>query len=123
MGEISMGTVYDINKTAMNHEKLMGGPAIDNKLNEVVEFIKSKNEYFMMLCHERRDYTLFRLIDFKEKNYKQIKKDIKECLTNRGKIIDIDWTPSHDAFEFWLKIDEESFCYYFFKYDEGVIES
>jgi hypothetical protein len=48
--------------------------------------------------------------------------DIDECLTNRGEIISIEPTENNDAFEIWLKIDDEYYVYYLFPYDLGVIE-
>jgi hypothetical protein len=77
----------------------------------------------MLLCHERRDYTLFRYTDNKnkEKDIQTIEEMI-ECLLNRGQIKGIDITKDGIAIEIWISINGESFAYYFFPYDEGVIE-
>ena len=39
-----------------------------------------------------------------------------------GDILSMEKTSDGEAFEIWLNINDEAFCYYFFPYDLGVIE-
>ena len=78
----------------------------------------------MLLCNERRDYTLFNIISNKEEDKLNELANVfvDECLQNRGNIKGIDLTENKDAIEVWLSIEGESYCYYFFPYNAGVVE-
>ena len=78
----------------------------------------------MLLCNERKDYTVFRWVNISNdddaKEIAQILVD--ECLTNRGEIRGIDLTKTKDAIEIWMVVDDEAYVYYFFPYDNAIIE-
>lgn len=124
---ISFGNIYELNKDLVNkYEKTLTKEEIENKKqNVILKFLeeREKNLYFMLLCHEQRDYTLFNFIDYKGEDTDIICADeLIECLLNRGKIKGIDITKDNNAIEIWISIDKEAFAYYFFPYDSGVIE-
>ena len=124
--DITLGTNYDINKNLVErYEKVLTEEEKQNKKELIADFIetKEKNFYFMLLCHEQRDYTIFNFIDYKGRDTDLIcANEIIECLNNRGKIKGIDITKDNQAIEIWISRDKESFAYYFFPYDSGVIE-
>ena len=76
----------------------------------------------MLLCNDRKDYTIFRRASTNNVGTELINILIDECLKNRGKTKSIELTEAKDAIEIWLSIDEESYCYYFFPYDTAVIQ-
>ena len=118
MKTFNAGTLYDMNKQLMKNERKMYKAELNNKVTDIVNFISShSNKYFMLLCNECKDYTLFNI---KENNEFLLEKEIKTCLKNRGDILSIDKVDN--AFEIWIKINDECFCYYLFPYDVGVIE-
>ena len=43
------------------------------------------------------------------------------CLKDRGDILAIDENEDK-AWEIWLNINNQPYCYYLFRYDEAVIE-
>ena len=123
---IEFGTLYDINKNIVkqNEIKLSEG-VLNSKKQIITDFIKKcNNNYYMLLCNERKDYTVFRWINISNdddaKKIAQILVD--ECLTNRGEIRGIDLTKTKDAIEIWMVIDDEAYVYYFFPYDNAIIE-
>ena len=77
--------------------------------------------YWMLLCHDRRDYTLFNIIA--AESYSVIIDELKPTLINRGYVLSVDKQPD-DAWEIWIRDieTEENFAYYLFQYDKGVIE-
>ena len=89
MGEVSLGTVYDINKNLMKNEKKLSSPALTNKLKKVTQFFKEGQMYYMLLCHEMRDYTIFRIID-SQSSAEKATQELKECLLNRGEVLSLD---------------------------------
>lgn len=121
MAEVSMGTVYDINKTASEKEELLNRPSLGTRLKRIEKFIKEqKDTYFMLLNKETSNYTLFN-IQNKDKIEFAVS-ELKECLVNRGDIVSIDLTENKDAYEIWLRTKDGDIAYFFFPYDLGVIE-
>ena len=123
---ITLGTNYDFNKDLVEkYEVVLTEEEIKKKKETIADFIEKKenNFYFMLLCHEKRDYTLFNFIDYKAIDTSRICADeIVNCLNNRGKIKGIDVTKDNNAIEIWISNGKEAFVYYFFPYDSGVIE-
>lgn len=120
--DVSMGTLYDVNKSAMSNYPKMDRATLKNKLKEVEKYFKKDNTVFhMLLCHERRDYTVFMVRDNKDSGcIEEAISALKDCMVNRGTILEIEQQPD-GAYEIWLRIDEEPFCYYLFPYDQGII--
>ena len=126
MSDISLGTLYDVNKNLVlkNEIELTDG-VLNSKKEIITNFMrKMHNAYYMLLCNERKDYTVFKMND---KNSDDSIREIvsilvDECLRNRGEIRGIDLTKDKDAIEIWLIIEDEAYCYYFFPYDAAIIE-
>lgn len=120
MQEIEMGTLYQVNKNLLMTEKAMTRDELRQAYKKIKKFFNEKpDKYFMLLCREKYDFTLFNFTN--KENIKT--KDLEECLINRGDIISIEATENKEAFEIWLNIDDEPFAYYLFPYDLGVIET
>lgn len=126
---IELGTLYDVNKNLVqNSEKKLSQGIINSKKEEIKNYLRRiASPYYMLLCHERRDYTLFNLgyasnFSFSEKYTKTANVLIDECLVNRGEIRGIDITKDKNAIEIWMSIDGDSYAYYFFPYGDGVID-
>lgn len=126
MSELEMGTVYDLNKQLVQkEEKVLSNSKLREKKKTIASFAdKSMDNYFMLLCNERKDYTVFRtktccLYEDLEKMADIL---VDECLKNRGEVRAIDITKDKKAIEIWLVIDEEAYCYYFFPYGQAIIE-
>ena len=93
---------------------------IQSKLSEWFNWII--DTYAMLLCHDRRDYTVFHLYESENPDPPAVAaKELIGCLTDRGEILSIEETEDK-AWEIWLKINDEAFCYYLFRYDDAVIE-
>ena len=124
MAEITGNTLYEMNQQLMANEKKMSGLDILNKSKYTTKFFEqSPNSYFMLLCHEERDYTLFKLSGIDSATIAS--KELIACLKNRGDILAIDKAKGNAdaAFEIWIRTENnKNLCYYLFKYDEGVIE-
>lgn len=131
MAEFNAGNLYEMNKQLVKqHEKPIKGNNLFEKIQEVVVpyFLEKGKDsrYFMLLCHEKRDYTVFRFNhrEFLEKPAFSAAMQLKECLVNRGTVYGIDRTEDSIAVEIWLEdeMDSEMNCYYLFPYEEAVIE-
>lgn len=124
--EASLGNLYDMNKIFIkDHEPELTEGNLNSKKQIIIDFMKKcNNNYFMLLCNERKDYTVFRWKDLNSGLAPTILTNIlvDECLKNRGSIRGIDLTQEKDAIEIWLVIDDDAYVYYFFPYDAAVIE-
>lgn len=121
--KMTLGTLYDFNKQLMSQTKELRRIDFKDSLNQIKDFIKEKdNKYFMLLCRERSDYTVFVLFKNEDSDRQVFKKELSECLTIRGQVLSIEKTKDKQAYEIWIKVNEEAFVYYLFPYDLGVIE-
>ena len=122
--ELQAGTLYEANQQIMkqigkplNHLELAAKQiALEDWFNMDIDC------YAMLLCNERKDYTIFHLYENQNSNPPKIAaKELIGALLNRGDVYAIDLLPDR-AWEIWLNIDDEPYCYYLFNYDNAVIE-
>ena len=123
--EVSLGTLYNLNKTAILKEKTLKDFEIKDKIRKIKDnFIVEKgyysNSYYVLLCREKYDFTVFRFN--KANNEEPFEIAFYDCLTNRGDIKSIDFVDN--AVEIWIvdREKKEAFVYYFFSYNKGVLE-
>ncbi len=123
MQELSFGNLYDANKQLSHAEPLMTEPEKAGRWQKLIEYLFGRSDnYYMLLCHERRDYTVFAVRDSKDIAAHKFPVELFDCLRNRGGLVSMDPVDNGYAWEIWLRIDDEDFCYMLFPYDNGVIE-
>lgn len=124
--EVPMGTLYDLNKQAMMKLPKMSESEIQEIKKSLIDWFNWRIDgYAMLLCRERYDFTIFHL--YKKANVNPPKVAVDELidlLKSRGKILSIekDTNVINNAWEIWLKIDNQPFAYYLFGCDDWVIE-
>lgn len=119
MSDIEIGNVYEMNKQLSNKEKILDPIMLNKKVSKVTNLI-CNNKYLMLLCHDQRDYTIFHICNH---SAEKLSKELKETLLNRGQIVSIDRTEDSQAWEIWIRTnDNEDFCYYLFDYTSGIVE-
>lgn len=117
---LTLGTIYQMNQDALAKEKPLPEPALGKLMTDVQEYIQENKDsnYFMLLCHERRDYTVFKR---EGNNMSFAVKELREVLQERGGIIAGGRTEDEIAMELWCATGTEAFCFYFFPIDKAVI--
>lgn len=123
MSEVAMGTLYELNKSAMRASKTLDiKKIIKEKDKELFNFFAT-NKFVMLLCNEQKDYTVFAMISnqSRESQVATAKEELYTCLSNRGELLSFEKTEDGIAFEIWLRINEEIFVYYLFPYNEAVL--
>ena len=132
MSEVQTGmNLYDMAKIEAMQVSILTEEEIQKKKNIICDYIsKNKNKYYMLLCNDRRDYTLFNTekVSFSI----TVANDIIECLLNRDfSILSIERDNAGGGIEIWVRGEApgptaelvmQAFAYYFFPYDNGVIE-
>ena len=122
MSEVQLGTLYDMNKELMKNEKCLSKTKLREVKQKLSQFF-AEDEYFMLLCHDLHDYTVFRQNEpFLKAAEESAKILIDECLFNRGEVLSIELTEDKLAYEIWIRNEEGIFCYYLFPYTQAVIE-
>ena len=121
--KLDAGTLYDANKQlVLKTEHPLSHLELSKKQELLEDFFADKViEFAMMLCHERRDYTVFQVGTGSTAEFNAAA-EVVLCCINRGEIYSMDPTEDGQAYEIWLKIDDEAFCYYLFPYDKAVIK-
>lgn len=127
--DINMGVnMYEFNRVNMGRLPLLKTKEeLDGAKRVVKNFIQdSKANYYMLLNHDNRYFTLFSFRSEKSEATNLIMaQDVIECMDNCGfGIIDINPNETGDALEVWVKdLETEAvFMYMLFPYDFGVIE-
>lgn len=115
--------VYDLNKSSMSALPDLTATGKKQREGIIKDFFHNKDaDYYMMLCRERNDYTLFYDLHYEDSVSKLIE-EIFLCLDNRGNIKEIQLDEQGSAIELWVSTEEDTYCYFFFPYDEGVIKA
>jgi hypothetical protein len=120
MGEIDLGlNLYEFNKQGMAQEKPLDVIDFNRQIINMVEDVAARSKYWMLLCRERNDYTVF-IILTKEGTVSEI----LETLLNRGLILAID-KQKDGNYEIWIRDRDtnENFVYYFFNYEFGIVKA
>lgn len=124
MAEVDMNlNLYSYNKSIMKQMPIIEDLSIVKE--KLYKFMDSTHadQYLMLLCREKADYTLFNFdmawdpLQFAE--------DIIECMNNRGlSFVDISLVDDDQAVEIWVKEPgqmEDANMYYLFNADDMVI--
>lgn len=124
--DISLGTLYDFNKTMILKQGRLSKAKIEKIKPNLEEWFNWQIDgYAMLLCRERYDFTVFHLYEKQNPNPPKVAvTELIDLLKNRGKILSIekDSDVMNNAWEIWLEIDGEAFAYYLFNCDDWVIQ-
>lgn len=124
--EASLGTVYDFNKQILIQQKPLTEEELsDAKIKLETWFNWAIDGYAMLLCRERYDFTVFHLYENQNPYPPAVAvSELIDALKNRGQILSIekDNETMNNAWEIWLKIEDEAFAYYLFQCDDWVIQ-
>ena len=121
-------SLYDMNAQVISQLPTLSEEKLNNKNKDFKNFIKETNNNFYMLYGKEISYfTVFHNLDpyigyIGYQIYTDFYEVLLECLRNIGEVKSFDLTEAKDAFEIWVKIDEDkTTCLYFFPYDTGIV--
>lgn len=117
-------TLYEINQAAYKSLSPLTNEQLDEQEKKLSEHLRTHmSKYYMMLCNEKRYYTLYTW-DSHHSFYKNTDKmawEIMSITKSIGAIKGIEFL-ENGAVEFWVEADEECHVYYLFDYERGVVE-
>ena len=130
--QVPQMTLYDLNRQMVKSLPPMDEEGkiafINNIFNKFIE--KDSNKYYMLLCKELSYFTVFHKDDINTDNFAET---IHQLLSERGTIITAGWDneKNQNSIEYWVSVKTpiennpnytEIYCFYLFRYDEGVVE-
>lgn len=125
MADITLGNLYDFNKQAYANEKPLDPIQFNLKIKEATEDIFNReSNYWMLLCKERSDFTVFQFCDYRfKKEIEEFQDSLKECINNRGQLLEVE-KQDDGNYEIWIRdpANNENFAYYLFDYSFGIIK-
>lgn len=124
MAEVSLGQLYEMNRSLVDKCKPMKSEAIQTKMNEIGAWLSSKPDvhHYFLVCRELSDYTVFRIID---SHYYEITKEMLETFVSKGLIMGIDYSHVYQYYEIWIRVneDEEPYLFVLFDCDWMIVEA
>lgn len=94
-------SLYELNKQVMSQLPPQDEMTMAHNWNVIGDwFSKDKERWFMLMCKERSDFTLFHIVD---NNFAKGIQELKEVLEERGDILAIQYQHGEDTFEIWIK--------------------
>ncbi len=117
-------SLYELNKQAMRQLPPQSQKKLQKSLTSIGVWFgtfKQEDRWFMLLCREKYDYTVFH---FKNPDYNQGVLNLKECIENRGQLFAIDYFHKENAYEIWIRNPEtkEVSLYMLFNWAPMIIE-
>lgn len=123
MAEVDSGmTVYDMYKQLTVKQEPLDAIYFNQEMLRIASDDDMKANYLMLLCNDRRDYSIFHNNDSKDFNH-SFAKELAETLWNRGDCLLVE-KQDNGSYEIWVRdrSTKENFCYFLFNYDNAIIE-
>ena len=120
MADVALGSLYELNKQIMAQLPPQDENTMSHNWTVIGDwFGKDTSRWFMLMCKERSDFTLFHITD---NQFTKAIQELKEVLSGRGQILAIQYQHGEDAFEIWVKTKDEVVMFMLFTADWMVIE-
>lgn len=134
MAEIDSGmNLYEFNKSTLVNAPSATSAEMDLMRSRVRKYLANNpnaNRYYMLLCRELADYTLFNSTDLLISECSEVMEaDIQDCFNNRNMEIMMMDINNDNVVEIWVRVNHteedipnEIYLYHLFPCDMGVIE-
>lgn len=121
MSEVEMGTLYELNKQIMSQLPPQDKNTMNHNWTVIGDwFSQNQKRWFMLMCKERSDFTLFHITD---NQFTKGVAELQEVLKERGEILAIQYQHGEDAFEIWVRESEdEVYMFMLFEAEWMIVE-
>ncbi len=118
-------SLYEINQNIFAQLDPMSEEDLTAKRRELIKFTNQdrfyKAKYFSLMCLDRRYVTIFSMSELTMPKREFLIEELMSLVNELGKIKDI--TINDDHVEIWITdVEDNTDCYLFFDYTNGVIE-
>lgn len=103
----TLGTLYELNQAAYSKVKPMTPAKASEMVFNIGMWFSSDPtyKYFMFLCRELNDYTIF---DFRSYNYSKGEEELEDLIHSRGELLDIQYDHENDNYDIWVKSKQDN---------------
>ena len=119
-GDLNL-SLYDMNKQIISQLPTYSPEQLEEAKDTIVGYVSDrqhKDEYYMLLCHDLKYFTIF----VRHTNPKEnIEDALLDCIHNVGEIKSIERSADEQALEIWVTVDGEAYVMYFFDYGRGIV--
>lgn len=120
MADVALGNLYELNKQIMAQLPPQDKNIMNHNWTVIGDwFGKGKDRWFMLMCKERSDFTLFHITN---NQFTKAIQELQEVLNERGQILAIQYQHGEDTFEIWVKSKEEVFMFMLFSANWMIVE-
>jgi len=122
MAEVEMGTLYELNKQVMAQLPPQDEATMNHNWTVIGDwFGKNQKRWFMLMCKERSDFTMFHITD---NQFTKGVIELQDVLKERGEILAIQYQHGDDAFEIWVREYEtkDVYMFMFFEAEWMIVE-
>ena len=124
MADVVLGDLYTLNRSLLAKKDPMEEQEIITNIANISAWFSSKYEqhYYMLLCRERFDFTVFHIVD---SHYYEASQELRELIQERGELMSMNYDHENKYFEIWIRIGDnpEPYLYLLFDCDDWIIET
>lgn len=120
MAEIEI-SMYDLHKQMYEKVNPLSEDKLKTKMASIGSWFSTNPmcNHYTLLCREKYDFTVFQ---FHDMNYNRGMELVQEILESRGEILDIAYVHETNAYECWVRYDDEVVVYILFESDWIVVD-
>ena len=117
-------SLYEMNKQIVSQMPKLNEEGLKEAKQIIRDYVYGEvhqDDYYMLLCHELRYFTVF-INDMDCNKEDVIENVIIDCLNSVGEIKSIEPTEDKEAIEIWITEPEgDTYVMYFFDYGRGIV--
>lgn len=114
-------TNYEINKAVYKACPPMEPIEIFNHVENCSELIEHAEQFYMILCNERKDYTVYQMVSPRNNPWKSVVIDATGLMRERGILKGME-SNTDGTIDYWVEIAGEVYMYKLFVCDDFVIK-
>lgn len=123
MADLGIGNLYDYNKNRVRLLSTLSKSKVNDAIEDLSTYISlTENKYYMLLCRERNDYTIFKTNQTISGNHHNATIAVDEIICSRGTLKEVTKDEEQNTYEFWIQNNDEVYMYLFFPCDIFVID-
>lgn len=121
MADVALGNLYELNQQIMAQLPPQDQNTMNHNWTVIGDwFGKGKQRWFMLMCKERSDFTMFHITD---NQFTKGVMELQEVLRERGEILAIQYLHGEDAFEIWIRESKDTvYMFMLFEAEWMIVE-
>lgn len=121
MADVALGSLYELNQQIMAQLPPQDEAIMNYNWTVIGDwFGKNQKRWFMLMCKERSDFTMFHITD---NQFTKGISELQEVLKERGEILAVQYLHGEDAFEIWVRESKDKvYMFMLFEAEWMIVE-